>query len=60
MVLHVYRKGKVFTDPSTGVVLDVDYEKIGAIRIVGVREKLSTAVVESGEVPVRGHFLKMN
>lgn len=60
MALQVYRQGKVFTDPSTGVVLDVDYEKIGVLRIVGVREKLSTAVVESGEAPVRGNFLKLN
>ena len=60
LVLSVYRKGKVFTDPSTGEVLDVDLEKIGAIRIDGVREKLSTAVVVNGEAPVRGDLLKLN
>ena len=60
MVLTVYRKGKVFTDPSTGVVLDVDWEKTGTIRIDSVREKLSTAVVLSGDVPVRGQLLKLN
>lgn len=60
MVLNVYRKGKVFTDPATGVVLDVDMQKIGVIRIDGVREKLSTAAVVSGKTPARGDLLKLN
>ncbi len=60
LALNVYRQGKVFTDPATGVVLDVDFEKIGTLRIVGVREKLSTAVVDSGETPVRGNLLRQN
>lgn len=60
MALNVYRKGKVFTDPATGVVLDVVMQKIGAIRIDGVREKLSTAVVVSGETPVRGNLLRLD
>lgn len=60
MELNVYRKGKVFTDPATGVVLDVDMNKIGVIRINGVREKLSTATVVSGEAPLRGDLLKLN
>lgn len=60
MVLNVYRKGRVFTDPATGVVLDVAMEKIGTIRIDGVREKLSTAAVVSGQTPVRGDLLKLN
>jgi curli biogenesis system outer membrane secretion channel CsgG len=60
LILTVYRRGKIFTDPSTGEVLDVDMEKIGTIRIDGVREKLSTAVVINGEVPVRGDILKLN
>ncbi|MES3022398.1 MAG: CsgG/HfaB family protein [Pseudomonadota bacterium] len=58
--LGVYRKGKVLTDPGTGVVLDVEFEKIGTIRVVGVREKVSTAAVESGETPERGNVLKLN
>lgn len=60
LALTAYRKGKVFTDPGTGVVLDVDFEKIGTLRVVGVRDKLSAAVVESGEVPVRGNLLKLD
>jgi curli biogenesis system outer membrane secretion channel CsgG len=58
LTLNVYRKGRVFTDPATGVVLDVEFEKIGTLRVVGVREKMSTAVVESGEIPVRGNLLR--
>jgi ssDNA-binding replication factor A large subunit len=60
LILTAYRKGKVFTDPATGAVLDVDLEKIGTIRIDGVREKMSTASVVSGQAPVRGDFLKLN
>lgn len=60
MALNVYRKGKVFTDPSTGVVLDVEMAKIGVISIVGVREKLSTATVVSGGTPVRGDLVKLD
>ncbi len=58
--LHVYRKGKVLTDPSTGVVLDVEMEPIGVIQIDGVRDRLSTAVVVSGEAPLRGDVLKLD
>ena len=60
LALNVYRQGRVFTDPTTGVVLDVDFQKIGTLRVVGVREKLSTAVVDSGETPVRGNLLRQN
>jgi hypothetical protein len=60
MILTVYRKGKVFTDPSTGEVLDADMEKICTIRVDGVREKLSTAALASGQVPVRGDYLRLN
>lgn len=60
LALNVYRQGKVFTDPGTGVVLDVDFERIGTLRIVGVREKLSTAVVVSGETPMRGNLLRLD
>jgi curli biogenesis system outer membrane secretion channel CsgG len=60
MILTVYHKGKVLTDPSTGEVLDVELEKIGTIRIDGVREKLSTAALASGQAPVRGDLLKLN
>lgn len=59
MILNVHRKGRVFTDPATGVILDVDMQKIGMIRIDGVREKLSTAAVIDGEIPVRGDLLKL-
>ena len=60
LVLTVYRKGKVFTDPSTGEVLEADLDKIGQIRVDTVREKMSTAVVVSGENPARGDLLKLD
>ncbi len=60
LTLNVYRQGKVFTDPATGVVLEVEFQKIGTLRIVEVREKLSTALVDSGETPVRGNLLRQN
>lgn len=60
MTLHVYRKGKVFTDPSTGVTLDIDLDPIGVVRIEQVREKMSTAVQVSGQLPSRGDVLKLN
>lgn len=59
MPLTVYRKGKVLTDPTTGAVLDVEMRKLGVIRISGVRERLSTAQLESGEPPARGDVLRL-
>lgn len=60
MVLNVYRKGRVFTDPATGMVLEVSLDKIGVIQVGGVREKLSTAVVVSGGAPARGDLLRLH
>ncbi|MES2941917.1 MAG: hypothetical protein V4772_03495, partial [Pseudomonadota bacterium] len=60
LLLNVYRKGKVLTDPSTGVVLDVEMQSVGSVRIASVREKLSVARVESGDAPVRGDLLKLS
>ena len=60
MLLNVYRHGKVLTDPGTGEVLDIDLQKIGVIRVENVREKVSTAVMVSGEMPTRGNLLKRN
>jgi len=59
MVLTDYRQAKVLTDPSTGEVLDVEMDKIGTLRIDGVREKLSTAVSVDGGTPQRGDILKL-
>lgn len=58
-VLAVWRRGRAFTDPTTGEVLDVDLQRIGAVRIDSVRERLSTARVISGEPPARGDLLKL-
>lgn len=58
--LHAYRKGRVLTDPSTGVVLDVEMAPVGVIQIDSVRDRLSTAVLVSGEIPLRGDVLKLD
>lgn len=60
LYLSVYHKGKVFTDPSTGVILDVAMDKIGTIQINSVREKMSVASVVSGQLPARGDVLKLD
>jgi curli biogenesis system outer membrane secretion channel CsgG len=60
LVLTVVRKGKIFTDPSTGQVLDVEMDKIGTIKIDGVREKISTATLLDGQMPVRGDIVKLD
>lgn len=57
-VLHVYRKGKVLTDPDTGVVLEVLMANVGTIKLQNVNEKVSSAIVISGEVPARGDIVK--
>lgn len=58
-VLHVYRKAKTLTDPGTGAVLEVLMDDIGTIRILGVRDKVSTATVLTGAGPARGDIVKM-
>ena len=42
------------------MILDVAMEKIAVIQINGVREKMSTAAVVSGQMPKRGDFLKLD
>jgi len=58
-MLVVLRKGKVFTDPATGRVLDVEMNRIGTIRIDGVRDKMSTATQVDGQMPARGDTLAL-
>ena len=60
MVLVAYRKGKVFTDPSTNQVLDVELTRVGSVRVDSVREKVSTAVQVDGTMLTRGDVLKFN
>lgn len=57
-VLKVRRKGKVLTDPTTGEVLDTLMSDVGVIRIDAVRERVSTAVIVSGDPPQRGDLLQ--
>jgi curli biogenesis system outer membrane secretion channel CsgG len=60
MTLHAYHQGKVFKDPASGQVLDVEMAPVGVIQIDGVRDRLSTAVLVSGQAPQRGDLLKLN
>jgi hypothetical protein len=57
-VLKVRRKTKQLTDPNTGEVLDSLVSDIGVIRIDQVRERVSSAVVVSGDAPQRGDLLE--
>lgn len=57
LVLAVYRKGRVLTDPSTGLVLDVELRKLGTARVTAVRERVSIAQFEGAEPPARGDIL---
>lgn len=58
MTFGVYRKGEVLTDPGTGAVLDVAIDRLGALRVDTVREKVSTARLVDGQSPMRGDMLK--
>jgi curli biogenesis system outer membrane secretion channel CsgG len=58
--LHVYRKGKVLTDPATGVVLDTLMTNVGTIQIQSVKDKVSIGTVTSGGPPVRGDLVKFD
>ena len=60
LVLNVYRAGRVLTDPSTGEVLEREMARVGSVRVETVRERISTAVLLSGELPVRGDLLKLD
>lgn len=60
LILNAYRQGAVLTDPSTGMVLDVEMRRIAVIRVDQVRARLSTAVLVSGERPQRGDILRLD
>jgi len=56
--LHVFRKGKVLTDPGTGEVLDVEMLPICTLAVESVREKVSVATLVDGDPPVRGDSVR--
>jgi curli biogenesis system outer membrane secretion channel CsgG len=60
MKLHVYRRGKVLTDPDTGVVLDTLMTHIGTIQIESVRDKVSIATMPGGDPPARGDIVRLD
>ena len=49
--LKVYREGRSFIDPDTGMSLGSARTELGTLAITNVTDKFSTAVVESGEEP---------
>lgn len=57
-ILHVYRKSKTLTDPTTGAVLEVLMDEVGQLQIDQVREKVSTAKVLQGSA-ARGDIVKL-
>jgi hypothetical protein len=59
MALHVYRRGKVLTDPGTGVVLEVLMTSVGTIQIQSASDKTSIAIMTSGDPPARGDIVKL-
>jgi len=58
MTFGVYRQGDVLTDPGTGEVLDVDFQRLGSVQVESVREKVSIARMVEGQSPSRGDLLK--
>ena len=59
MTLNVHRKGKILTDPGTGVVLEVLMERIGSIQIASASDKTSIATITSGDPPARGDIVHL-
>jgi curli biogenesis system outer membrane secretion channel CsgG len=60
MTLHVYRRGKILTDPDTGAVLDVLMSSVGTIQIQSVSDKVSIATMPSGDPPARGDIVRLD
>ena len=60
MMLHVYRKNRALTDPSTGVVLDVIMDEVGIIHVQTVHDKVAVATIAGGNPPARGDVVKIN
>lgn len=58
-LLTVVRKGKVFTDPTTGAVLDVDLQSIATVKLDAVKDKLSIASLIDGQTPARGDLVQL-
>ncbi len=52
--LTVYREGRAFTDPDTGLSLGSARTELGTLLIKGTTDRFSTATVSSGEEPQVG------
>ena len=58
-VLKVYRASKTLTDPGTGAVLEVLMDDVGAIEILEVRQRVSTAKVIGDAALNRGDVVRL-
>jgi hypothetical protein len=58
MEFDVYRQGEALVDPDTGMTLGAETEKIGRIKVTGVKDKFSIAAVVSGADMQRGDLVK--
>lgn len=52
--LTVYREGRSFVDPDTGLSLGSARTALGTLRVTGTTDRFSTATVSSGEEPAVG------
>ena len=52
--LKVYREGRSFTDPDTGLSLGSARTELGTLTVTGTTDRFSTATVSSGEEPQVG------
>ena len=52
--LTVYREGRSFTDPDTGLPLGSARTELGTLTVTGATDRFSTATVSSGEEPQVG------
>ena len=52
--LRVYREGRSFVDPDTGISLGSSRTELGTLTINDTTDKFSTAIVESGAEPKVG------
>ena len=52
--LTVYREGRSFTDPDTGLSLGSARTELGRLTVTGTTDRFSTATVSSGEEPQVG------
>ena len=58
--LTVYREGRSFVDPDTGLSLGSARTALGTLRVTATTDRFSTAVVVSGEEPAIGDIASVS